>query len=84
MPVYASVSLHAGMGVYLVRSHARSFDESVDVSRYSPGWKAAISWDLPLMQSLRFGSKLKWYGACEFGDGVVAVQLQIPLVLHRW
>jgi hypothetical protein len=84
MPVLGSFTLSGGTGGYLVRSHATSFSKTVDVQRFSQGWMAAIAWGVPLSASIGVGAELKWYGASEFGDGVVAVQLQVPLVLHRW
>ncbi len=84
MPIVGSLTVSGGGGGYLVRSHASSFGRTVDVSRFSQGWIAALSWDLPLSGSIGIGLELKIYGATEFGDGVVVAQLQLPLILFRW
>jgi len=84
MPIVGSLTVSGGGGGYLVRSHASSFGRTVDISRFSQGWIAALSWDLPLSGSIGIGLELKIYGATEFGDGVVVAQLQMPLILFRW
>jgi hypothetical protein len=83
MQVLGPVSLSAGVGGYFVRSHARSFGETVDVSRFSQGWMAAITVSRVLPFAPVFGLELKWYGATEFGDGVLMGQLLIQLNLLR-
>jgi hypothetical protein len=84
MSLGGSVTLYAGAGGYFVRSHASSFGTTVDVTRFSQGWMAAISWDHRITEALRLGAELKWYGATEFGDGVVTLQLCVPITLMRW
>jgi hypothetical protein len=81
MPIIGSLTVHAGSGGYFVRSRARSFGESVDVVRFAQGWVVAASWDAPFFRSLRFGAEVKWYGATEFGDGALLLQLFVSAPL---
>ena len=81
MPIISSFTLHGGTGGYFVRSHATSFGETVDVVRFAQGWVAAASWDGALTGSVRLGATLKWYGATEFGDGSLLLQLRLVLPL---
>ncbi len=84
MQIHDAITLFAGAGGYFVRSHATSFGTTVDVTRFSQGWMAAISWDYPLTEGVGVGTELKWYGATEFGDGVLALQLRVPLAVSGW
>ncbi|MBE0645317.1 MAG: hypothetical protein IH600_14640 [Bacteroidetes bacterium] len=84
MQIHGAVTLFAGSGGYFVRSHAVSFGTTVDVTRFSQGWMAAVSWDYPVWPEFRPGLELTWYGATEFGDGVVTLQLRLPITLIRW
>ncbi|MFZ1729472.1 MAG: hypothetical protein WBQ23_03900 [Bacteroidota bacterium] len=84
MAVGSAVVLYGGAGGYFVRSHATSFGTTVDVTRFSQGWMAAVSYDYTVAAALRIGAELKWYGATEFGDGVVTMQLRVPIVLMTW
>lgn len=84
MPVVGSFALHGGTGGYFVRSHARSFDQTVDVVRFSQGWMAAASWDFGLSRLVRLGVELKWYGATEFGDSALLMQLAFTFPLLTW
>lgn len=84
MAVGSAVVLYAGAGGYFVRSHATSFGTTVDVTRFSQGWMAAVSYDYTVAPVLRIGAELKWYGATEFGDGVVTMQLRVPITLMTW
>lgn len=83
MQVLGPVSLSAGVGGYFVRSHARSFGETVDVSRFSQGWMGAVTVSRVLPFAPVFGLELKWYGATEFGDGVLTAQLLVQLNVLR-
>ncbi|MBR9974979.1 MAG: hypothetical protein KFF77_05315, partial [Bacteroidetes bacterium] len=82
MPIVSAFTLHAGTGGYFVRSHATSFAETVDVVRFAQGWVVAASWDHAVVWGFRFGTAVKWYGATEFGDGSLLLQLcaEIPIV----
>jgi hypothetical protein len=84
MPVAGSFALHGGTGGYFVRSHARSFDQTVDVVRFAQGWMAAASWDYGLSRLVRLGAELKWYGATEFGDSALQLQLALTVPLLTW
>ncbi|MDX9757601.1 MAG: hypothetical protein RBU27_00425 [Bacteroidota bacterium] len=84
MPVFGSLTVHAGTGGYFVRSHATSFGETVDVVRFAQGWMAALSWDVGVFRQTRVGAELKWYGATEFDDGVVLLQLRMSFPLLTW
>jgi hypothetical protein len=83
MQVLGPVSLSAGVGGYSVRSHAISFGQTVDVSRFSQGWMGAVTVSRVLPFAPVFGMELKWYGATEFGDGVLTAQLLVHLNLLR-
>lgn len=84
MPVIGSLALHGGTGGYFVRSHAVSFDQTVDVVRFAQGWMAAASWDHGLSRLVRLGIEVKWYGATEFGDSALLLQLALTLPLLTW
>ncbi len=84
MEIHRNITLYAGAGGYFVRSHATSFGTTVDVTRFSQGWMAAASWDYTLSGHLQIGMEMKWYGATEFGDGVVVAQLHVPVRLTNW
>lgn len=84
MSIYGTLTLHAGTGGYFVRSHATSFGETVDVVRFAQGWMAALSWDVGVFRRTRVGAELKWYGATEFDDGVVLLQLRTSFPLLTW
>jgi hypothetical protein len=84
MPLTKSLELHAGTGGFLVRSHATSFGNTVDVTAFSQGWMAAASWKLTEWTGVRIESEVKWYGATQFDDGVVIVQLQGSIDLFHW
>jgi hypothetical protein len=84
MPVLPSLELFAGTGGYFVRSHASSFGSTVDVTAFSQGWMAAAMWTAGEWKGFRFGTEVKWYGATQFDDGVLVVQLQCSADLLRW
>ena len=84
MPVYGDFTIYGGTGGYLVHSRAESFGVTVDVDRFSQGWMAAAGWDAQTGSRYRLGVELKWYGATEFGDGVVALQMKMDFTLLDW
>ncbi len=79
MQIVGPISLSAGIGGYIVRSHAKSFDVTVDITRFSQGWMGAVAWSRILSFGPEIGMELKWYGATEFGDGVLTMQLQAQI-----
>ncbi len=79
MQIIGPISLSAGVGGYIVRSHAKSFDVTVDITRFSQGWMGAVAWSRILSFGPHIGVELKWYGATEFGDGVLTLQLQAQI-----
>ncbi|MCB2205455.1 hypothetical protein KQI65_11965 [bacterium] len=84
MPVHEAVTLYAGTGGYIVRSHATSFDNTVNVTSFSQGWMAAGSWELGKLGGIAIESELTWYGATEFDDAAVILQMQASLPILRW
>ncbi len=84
MPLYDTFTLYGGAGGYLVHSRAESFGVIVDVDRFSQGWMAAATWDRAIASDYRLGLEVKWYGATEFGDGIVALQAQVQFTLMSW
>jgi hypothetical protein len=84
MPVAGSLQLHAGTGGYYVRSHATSFGSTTDVYAFSQGWMGAASYTAVVWSGYRLGMELTWYGATEFGDGVVLLQLKGSFEIIRW
>ena len=84
MPVAGPFVLHAGTGGYFVRSHATSFSETVDVVRFAQGWVAAASWDHAVGGGFRLGATLKWYGATEFEDAALLLQLRAVIPVVVW
>lgn len=45
---------------------------------------AAATWDRAIASDYRLGLEVKWYGATEFGDGIVALQAQVQFTLMSW
>jgi hypothetical protein len=84
MPLLGSFAVHGGTGGYFVRSHSRSFNQTVDVVRFSQGWMAAASWDFGLSRLVRLGVEVKWYGATEFGDSALLMQLAFTFPFLTW
>jgi hypothetical protein len=84
MPVVGAFTLHAGTGGYFVRSHATSFSETVDVARFAQGWVVAASWDHAVVWGFRIGGSVKWYGATEFGDASLLLQLRAVIPVVSW
>jgi hypothetical protein len=76
MPVTDRLQLHAGTGGYFVRSHTISFGSTADVTEFSQGWMGAVSWTWGDWGAVRLQSELKWYGATQFDDGVLILQMQ--------
>ncbi|MDT8322555.1 MAG: hypothetical protein RRA94_00485, partial [Bacteroidota bacterium] len=84
MPVLPALEVFAGTGGYFVRSHATSFGSTVDVVAFSQGWMVAVAWTAGEWAGVRFATEMKWYGATQFEDGVLVLQLQGGMDLLRW
>ncbi|MBN1447741.1 MAG: hypothetical protein JXA28_07400 [Bacteroidetes bacterium] len=84
MPVTDHLQFHAGTGGYFVRSHTTSFGSTADVTEFSQGWMGAVSWIWGEWGTLRLESELKWYGATQFDDGVLILQMQGGCNILRW
>ena len=79
MPIMRSLELYAGTGGYFLRSHAASFASTTDVTTFSQGWAAGVSWEAFSGASWGMGTRVGWYSATEMADAVVPLQLLLRL-----
>ncbi|MBI5648194.1 MAG: hypothetical protein HY962_14780 [Ignavibacteriae bacterium] len=84
MQVWHGVELFGGAGAYLVNSHTDSFGTVVDVDELSQGWMFAAAWSVPLSQRFFASAELSWYGATQFEDAVLALQVRLGWRVIEW